>query len=149
MAKSTSSAASMQGDYSQFEYETCESKPDQQETEFQSQDVGHKSSSFWELVVSLYIPVLLMWLRRSISGTANLVHSLVFGQFLGYVSGNVSERMTEWTPPWLHSLIQPSNSKLDPHAWPPPGLTILALLTIFALVVHPDGFTWVMLGKIR
>jgi len=39
--------------------------------------------------------------------------------------------------------------KIDPHAWPPPAFTALALLTVFALVVHPDGGTWIMLGKLR
>ena len=39
--------------------------------------------------------------------------------------------------------------KIDPYAWPPPAFTALALLTIFALVVHPDGGTWIMLGKLR
>ncbi|CAB9507560.1 expressed unknown protein [Seminavis robusta] len=34
-------------------------------------------------------------------------------------------------------------------SWPPPGLVALAILTVVALVVHPDGMTWIMLRKIR
>lgn len=34
-------------------------------------------------------------------------------------------------------------------SWPPPALVALAVLTILALVVHPDGLTWIMLRKIR
>jgi hypothetical protein len=40
-------------------------------------------------------------------------------------------------------------STAGPHAWPPPAFTALALLTIFTLVVHPDGLTWIFLGKLR
>lgn len=35
------------------------------------------------------------------------------------------------------------------QAWPPPALVVLAILTIAALVVHPDGMTWIVLRKIR
>jgi hypothetical protein len=46
---------------------------------------------------------------------------------------------------WL--LAIDSNGKaLD---WPPPALIGLALLTIVALVVHPDGLTWILLRKLR
>jgi hypothetical protein len=34
-------------------------------------------------------------------------------------------------------------------SWPPPTLVCLALLTIVALVAHPDGATWVFLRKLR
>jgi hypothetical protein len=37
----------------------------------------------------------------------------------------------------------------DPQAWPQQFLTALGVLTVFALVVHPDGLTWVVLGNIR
>jgi len=35
------------------------------------------------------------------------------------------------------------------NAWPPPALVLLAVLTVFALIVHPDGYTWILLRKIR
>lgn len=34
------------------------------------------------------------------------------------------------------------------HVWPPPALTLLTLITVVAFVVHPDGLTWIMLGKL-
>jgi hypothetical protein len=33
--------------------------------------------------------------------------------------------------------------------WPPPTLLGLGALTIVALIVHPDGYTWIFLRKIR
>lgn len=47
-----------------------------------------------------------------------------------------------------------TNSSSSPHkqvngAWPPPAIVALATLTILALVVHPDGLTWILLRKIR
>ncbi len=33
------------------------------------------------------------------------------------------------------------------HVWPPPALTLLTLMTVVAFVVHPDGLTWIVLGK--
>jgi hypothetical protein len=44
-------------------------------------------------------------------------------------------------------LATDSNGK--PADWPPPALIGLALLTIVALVVHPDGFTWILFRKLR
>lgn len=34
-------------------------------------------------------------------------------------------------------------------AWPPPTVVGLAALTVIALIVHPDGHTWVLLRKLR
>jgi hypothetical protein len=34
------------------------------------------------------------------------------------------------------------------HVWPPPALTFLTLITVVAFVVHPDGLTWIMVGKL-
>lgn len=31
----------------------------------------------------------------------------------------------------------------------PPALTALAVFTVVAFVVHPDGPTWIMLGRLR
>ena len=55
---------------------------------------------------------------------------------------------------WLGSVSTAPNPSSSPHkqlngAWPPPALVALAALTILALVVHPDGLTWIMLRKIR
>jgi hypothetical protein len=45
--------------------------------------------------------------------------------------------------------IASSSGKAAAAAWPPPALVCLALLTVFALIVHPDGMTWILLRKLR
>jgi hypothetical protein len=41
-----------------------------------------------------------------------------------------------------------SKKGLNPdHVWPPPALTLLTLITVAAFVVHPDGLTWIVVGK--
>ena len=126
--------------------------------------------SYWDVLMTLYLPLILMWFRRSMFGPANLIRSIVVGQLMRLVFvDNITEWISEKLPPWLQVLLFRSSSaaatgtgngmstvlgvaasgKIDPHAWPPPAFTALALLTIFALVVHPDGLTWIMLGKLR
>ena len=34
------------------------------------------------------------------------------------------------------------------ESWPP-ALVFLAVVTLTALIIHPDGFTWIVLRKIR
>ena len=110
------------------------------------------SSTFWDLYLSLYLPVFLVWMRRSAVAIVALFRTLILGHYLKLSLEKLSILVCNKIP-WLQPLIfQPvsaSNGKVDPHAWPPPALTMLATLTIFALVVHPDGFTWIMLGKLR
>jgi len=136
--------------------------------------------SYWDVVTTLYVPLILLWFRRSMFGPANLIRSIIVGQlmrivFLDDISEWVCEKIPSWLEGMLFSLSSSSSSssssienntsgnscsaghlstvlgggKSDPHAWPPPALTGLALLTIFALVVHPDGLTWILLGKLR
>jgi hypothetical protein len=106
------------------------------------------SSSAWELVLSLYLPLMLLWFRRSIFGTAYLVRSLFLGHAVRFAFGNMSEWMTE-NAPWLQPLFSMGGKGTNPHAWPPAALALLAMLTVVAFVVHPDGFTWVMLSGTR
>jgi hypothetical protein len=118
----------------------------------QNQSGTTTSGTFWDLFLSLYLPVMLVWMRRSMFGTMNLCRSLVVGHCLRLVFGNTSEWMTEkapWLQPFLFQQATSMNGKVDPRAWPPPALTVLAILTIVALVVHPDGCTWIVLGKLR
>ncbi|OEU16331.1 hypothetical protein FRACYDRAFT_261206 [Fragilariopsis cylindrus CCMP1102] len=143
-------------------------------------DQNSSSSSSWDILISLYLPILFVWFRRSMFGSANLIRSIVVGQlmrlvFVDDILNRISEKLH--LPPWLQVILftttntQSSSSatttndssvlgcavagsssrieKIDPYAWPPPAFTALALLTIFALVVHPDGGTWIMLGKLR
>jgi hypothetical protein len=106
------------------------------------------SSSALELMLSLYLPLMLLGFRRSMSITANLVRFLIFGHAVQYFFGNMSEWMTEKTP-WLQPLFSKGGKGTDPHAWPPAALVALGILTVVALVVHPDGFTWVVLSRTR
>ena len=143
-------------EYSQFQrtFGSYKSASDSN-VEGDDEDSNDSSSTFWNLIMSSYFPVLLMWLRRGMFGTADLIRSLVVGHYLRLIFGSPSGWFSEKTPVWLHTLIQPhlnhhvNGGKVDPHAWPPPALVALALLTIFTLLVHPDGYTWIMLGKIR
>jgi hypothetical protein len=84
-------------------------------------------------------------------GTANLLRSLVLGNFLLLL-------LNQFNPPdaikdcaWWNTLCAAlgANVKTDPQAWPPPALSILAILTVVALIIHPDGFTWMIWRKIR
>jgi hypothetical protein len=129
------------------------------------------NDSSLDVFLTVYAPLVLLWFRRSIFGPANLIRSIVVGQLMRLVFvDNVSEWMSEKLPPWLEvilfqtpstytisgssagpvsTMLGAGSGKIDPHAWPPPAFTALALLTIFTLVVHPDGLTWIMLGKLR
>ena len=100
-------------------------------------DTKESSSLFvWELL--LYIPIFL----QSIFGSLHIVRSLA----LGWLIQQASTRAPVWLGlQHLEELVR----KVDTHAWPPPALLFLAVLTITALVVHPDGFTWVLLRKLR
>jgi hypothetical protein len=130
-------------------------------------DTGH--SSYFDLLLTVYVPLIILWFRRSMFGPANLIRTIVVGQLMRLLFvDNISEWISEKLPPWLEVILFQSTAastgsstgpvstmlgagsgKIDPHAWPPPAFTALALLTIFALVVHPDGLTWILLGKLR
>jgi len=136
-----------------------------------SNNIEKGNNSSLDVLLTVYVPLVLLWFRRSIFGPANLIRSIVVGQLMRLVFvDNISEWISEKLPPWLEVILfqTPSTSmisgnsagpvstmlgagsgKIDPHAWPPPAFTALALLTIFTLVVHPDGLTWIMLGKLR
>lgn len=146
--------------YAQFQqtYRPFESSNQvETEEEEEEEEDSNSSSTAWDLFLSLYLASFILGLRRSMFVTANLFRSLLLGHFLRLVVASLpawAEQHT-WLSPWLQAgascnVSSTANSgKMDPHAWPPPALTALAILTVFALVVHPDGFTWIMLGKLR
>ena len=78
-------------------------------------------------------------------------HSLSSGSTAGNIgynnNNNNGSLLNDWVQ-WCQVLIV---EKLggDPHSCPPPSLALLAMLTVLAFVVHPDGLTWVLLGKLR
>lgn len=115
-----------------------------------------EGSTFWQVLLTSYLPVMFLWLRRAMFGITMLVRTIVLGHLLRLLCGNVSDWVNEKTPTWINTMLQPLGGgnyhhagKLTDNSWPPPALTGLALLTIFALVVHPDGYTWIVLRKSR
>ena len=40
-----------------------------------------------------------------------------------------------------------SRNKHPDQVWPPPALTLLTLVTVMAFIIHPDGLTWIIIGK--
>lgn len=115
--------------------------------------VESPSSTFWDTIATLYFPIMLLWLRRSMFGTANLIRSVLLGQclhlVLNYLSNGREETFwKESVAPVLQTLVGAQGK--DPKAWPtPPALTVLVALTILAFIVHPDGLTWFVLRKLR
>lgn len=107
-------------------------------------------TTVWRLLTTIYLPILFFRLRRSCFGVATLVRSVLLGNCL-HVLGVYLAPESLFHPQWLQTLFGSSSSsaKSDPHAWPPLTLRLLALLTILAFIVHPDGMTWVLLGKLR
>ena len=102
-------------------------------------EVKKLAPSFGQILSAWCFPFLLLWLRRSLLGTTtvHLLRSLLMGEGIHFVTSQYGD-----VPKWVYSLT-------DPHAWPPPAFTILALITFIALIAHPDGLTWFMLGKLR
>jgi hypothetical protein len=111
-----------------------------------------ESSSFWEWTLKTHFPLALLWLKRGFFAITMLVRTLILGHLLCLVFGDISERKEDWTPSWRIEVLQSfttSHPRLGAQAWPPPALVVLALLTLVTLVVHPDGLTWVLFGKIK
>ena len=110
-------------------------------------------SSLWQLIFTVYLPLMLLWLKRGVFAITMLFRTVVLGYLLRLVLGNFSEWIHEKSPSWMDTIFQPvvgpNTLKSETNTWPPPALITLALLTILTLVVHPDGLTWVVLGKIK
>jgi hypothetical protein len=132
--------------------------------------------SFWDVLASL--SMLFLWFQRSTFGAVGLIRSLVLGHCLqslvrttvvtlsssndsnsDYIAAETQESVgVQKYFRLMQSLLfgtgASSINTSNPHKqvngpWPPPALVALAALTILALVVHPDGLTWIMLRKIR
>lgn len=149
--KTTSHNYSMIDEFSQYvetAFGACEGNEGQDHHHDHDEDLT--SATFWELLITMYLPLSALWLRQSVFGITVLVRTVLLGHLLRLVFGNLADWINEKSP-WLHSLLLPMgpHSKPDPKAWPPPALSALALFTVVTFVVHPDGFTWVMLGKVK
>eukprot|EP00529_Nitzschia_sp_RCC80_P011376 CAMPEP_0113483526 /NCGR_PEP_ID=MMETSP0014_2-20120614/23478_1 /TAXON_ID=2857 /ORGANISM="Nitzschia sp." /LENGTH=639 /DNA_ID=CAMNT_0000377073 /DNA_START=365 /DNA_END=2284 /DNA_ORIENTATION=+ /assembly_acc=CAM_ASM_000159 len=103
------------------------------------------SFTIWEQFVTLYLPFMIDRFKYIMLGSASFVQlSLgIVGQYIERTgSGKSVNKNIGCTTGGIGATV-------DPHEWPQQFLMALGVLTIFALVVHPDGFTWVVLGKIR
>lgn len=113
------------------------------------------SNTVWNLLSTIYIPLLLLRLRRSIYGFIGLMRSILFGQVLQFFVSILAPSPETWHAishsPWFLQLFGNANAAnaKDPHAWPPPALKLLAILTVLAFIVHPDGMTMIILRKLR
>jgi len=112
-------------------------------------DGSNLVTSWREWTFSICLPILV----QILTGTFNVIRSLILGQLLQVIVTHLSapqwvKESTAWRN-LMALFFLGSDGKADPKAWPPPTLILLAILTIFALVVHPDGFTWILLRKLR
>jgi hypothetical protein len=101
-----------------------------------------RRARFWDFFCSFLVPVL----AQGIFGGFSIVRTIVLGYTLQNAMTQVLPAFSEKTmttttstgvvvPPWL--------------ATPPPAFIVLALFTVVAFVIHPDGFTWIFLRKSR
>jgi hypothetical protein len=114
--------------------------------------------TFVEFLISLFLSLLL----KPLFGSLYIIRSLFFGYILNYCMRlvSVTERATEqWISP-MHlnaaAAITPCTVAMNidkglssQSSWPPTTLIVLAVLTIVALIVHPDGYTWIIMYKVR
>lgn len=125
------------------QFENIEKQEEDEEvpsTAHASADFDEESWGFLALEAILYIPLLL----QSLLGSMHIARALLFGETLKLIL----ERTSSHAPWWLQR-YNAVFMKIDSNVWPPPSFLLLAALTIVALIVHPDGFTWVILGKTR
>ena len=151
MMKTNGNNSSVLDEFSQYvetAFGACEGSEGQDHRHDHDED--STSATFWELLITMYLPLSALWLRQSVFGITVLVRTVLLGHLLRFVFGNLADWINEKSP-WLHSLLQPMgpHSKPDPKSWPPPALSALAFFTVVTFVVHPDGFTWVMVGKVK
>jgi hypothetical protein len=115
------------------------------------------TSSVMQNMFELFISVCISLLLKSLFGGLYVIRSLVLGFLLNYVIRfvSVTEQAAErWIPQQLNVAV--AVTTMEPHlkgttstTWPPPTLIGLGILTFVALIVHPDGYTWIILHKIR
>ena len=104
------------------------------------------TATAWEFFVTLFLPFVIGMFKYIMLGTVNVIQlSLgVVQQYIERSCGGVNSVNKN-----IGGTAGGIGTSVDPHEWPQQFLTALGVLTIFALVVHPDGFTWIVLGKMR
>jgi hypothetical protein len=94
----------------------------------------------WYFFFSLWIPMIL---ELCSAARSMLVRSLLPTTTTTTITNSESSTASSNKQKYSANLPEPKN------AWPPPGLVKLAILTVLTLIVHPDGYTWVLLRKLR
>lgn len=151
--------------YADFDAQTAYEllEDDEDDDDDVSDDEGGESSaapsasvlgSVADFLVSLSLPFLL----ESFFGGVYFIRTLLLGHALHFVMHFLSvteQAVARWLGPTdtgnaISSIKGGGGGGAGSSAaWPPPTLIGLGVLTIFALIVHPDGYTWIMLRKIR
>ena len=96
--------------------------------------------SLWDLLVSLYVPFMIQFI---FGASFYIIRTLLLGYALHYTVQFFTAAGEKLPVQWLG--LSSSSGKNTPL----PALIGLAVLTIVALIVHPDGYTWIILRKIR
>ena len=68
-----------------------------------------------------------------------MVMDLILGNETGHHSRNINPS----------SALGGCISAFEKNKWPPPALIGLAIFTFIAILVHPDGLTWIICRQIR
>lgn len=90
-------------------------------------------------IVFGYGYTVMMKVYRFFPESLRLKFGLVFSSIFAVNAAGVNVNTNAWSVAYYSYMGKNS---------PPPALAGLAVLTIIALIVHPDGFTWIILGKL-
>ena len=132
---------SVESNHSRHQLENLEKQDEEEEASANlDSEFDEESWVFLALEAILYIPMLI----QSLLGSLQIVKSILLGKSL---QSNL-EKASNHAPWWLQRYNAVFH-KIDSNSWPPPSFLLLAALTIVALIVHPDGFTWVLLQEAR
>jgi hypothetical protein len=100
-------------------------------------------ASTWDSVATFYLPLLLQSLWGGVYILRTLLVSYAIQTFMPSQGGQERATAGLAAPSWLVLW----ENKHYPHV--PPALVFLAVLTMTALAVHPDGLMWIVLRAVR
>jgi hypothetical protein len=121
-----------------------------------------KVSSIVRGMLEFFISLTLSFFLKPVIGGIYIIRTLFLGYLLNYMVQFVSDT-EETDEPWIpiqqiNAAVTSSAVALDKGmssttttttSWPPPTFIALGILTMFAFIVHPDGYTWILIDKIR
>lgn len=108
----------------------------------EDKEPDHVTLSFWQTLTVVYIPFLYQLLCDTLSTIQSIPVTYAFQTFFQSDEWTIAKLYRSIMPPWLET----GTSVIS---LPPRSLVFLALLTITALVVHPDGLTWILYRRLR